>query len=583
MKKQYFVVGFLSLVLMFACLGLYLSINFPLVKQNEEVQGDIISYVFKARQSNVSFNYKKALGFYDKALEIEPENESLMEEYLMFVVSQRNFDKAFAMAQKIIIKVPNHFLANLVLTAKNIRENKITEAISHLQSLGHEDYSLNDIVLRILIGMKSYEAENIEQFVALNKPIEEVLPEFYHYLYASVALYNKDEKSAKDQFEFLNANYPNVDGVIYYSQMLYNEDKDIGITYFREYLNDNFISQNSAKNFVNSYPKLTIQKIVSDSLVQISKLMSPEVNSNFLTSDSVAMINVALMIDPQNYSAQIALAYFYESIGDYKSAINIYDSIPKNIFHSRLVNTRSAEILLELGEGKLALKSIQKIIKDEPNNPMLFIEQGQIFYKLKEYKKAIASYKQALYLGKKENSLLSTWLSHYFMGIAYDKMGNWEQAEKNLIIAKNLDDSDPILINYLAYSWIIRDKNIDQSLQMLKDALHNDPENAAILDSYAWAYFKLKDYEVALDYSQKANEINPYDPVLNNHLADILWQIGDTTGAMAHWKIALNLTPEDELRQEIENKVNGKLPPYLDSSFSYKKTKAESFIEQAKR
>ena len=52
-------------------------------------------------------------------------------------------------------------------------------------------------------------------------------------------------------------------------------------------------------------------------------------------------------------------------------------------------------------------------------------------------------------------------------GICYERLGNWDKAEKDFLTSEIKPDS-PNVLNYLAYGWVEREIRLDQSLEMLK-------------------------------------------------------------------------------------------------------------------
>jgi tetratricopeptide (TPR) repeat protein len=91
---------------------------------------------------------------------------------------------------------------------------------------------------------------------------------------------------------------------------------------------------------------------------------------------------------------------------------------------------------------------------------------------------------------------------------------------------------------------------------MLKKADRIRSEDGYITDSLGWALFKLKKYSKAKTYLQKAIQIMPADPVINDHFADSLWMNGNKLQARYYWNYVLNLEDTDkELREKISDKI----------------------------
>ena len=141
-------------------------------------------------------------------------------------------------------------------------------------------------------------------------------------------------------------------------------------------------------------------------------------------------------------------------------------------------------------------------------------------------------------------------------GTAYERIGNWEFAEKDLLLSLEVLPDQAYTINYLAYSWIEKDKNTNKALTMLKKADDLKKNDGYITDSLGWALYKLKNFSEARIYLERAIKIMPDDPVVNDHFADCLWMNDKKIQARYYWKYVLTLeNTEKELRQKIKNKL----------------------------
>ena len=66
-----------------------------------------------------------------------------------------------------------------------------------------------------------------------------------------------------------------------------------------------------------------------------------------------------------------------------------------------------------------------------------------------------------------------------------------------------------------------------------------------------------KNYTKAEFYLQRAVELLPTDPIVNDHYADTLWMLDKNIQARYFWKSILNLNDtKQELKNKIINKIN---------------------------
>ena len=177
------------------------------------------------------------------------------------------------------------------------------------------------------------------------------------------------------------------------------------------------------------------------------------------------------------------------------------------------------------------------------------------FYKENElYAKSIKYYSLALDEITKDHFLFPKILDR--RGTSYERLGDWKKAEKDLIKSLKILPDQPHVLNYLAYTWIDKGINLDQGLKMLKKASELRKNDGYILDSLGWAYYAKKNYSEAEKYLQKAVELMPFDPIINDHYADVLWMLEKNIQARYFWDHVLKL---DTTEQKLKVLINEKL------------------------
>jgi len=116
--------------------------------------------------------------------------------------------------------------------------------------------------------------------------------------------------------------------------------------------------------------------------------------------------------------------------------------------------------------------------------------------------------------------------------------------------------NQPYVLNYLAYSWIEKEINLEKALEMLNQAVNLKKNDGYIIDSLGWAYYALNDYKKAERFLREAVELKPLDPVISDHYADVLWMLKKDIQARYFWKHSLSL---NDLENERREKINKKL------------------------
>ena len=116
------------------------------------------------------------------------------------------------------------------------------------------------------------------------------------------------------------------------------------------------------------------------------------------------------------------------------------------------------------------------------------------------------------------------------------------------------------MLNYLAYSWVDQNINIDEAFEMLKRAVELSPRDGMIIDRLGWAHYRLGHYDEAVRELEKAVELKPGDPVINDHLGDAYWKVGRHLEARFQWQHAKDSSPEPEdlplIVKKLENGID---------------------------
>jgi Flp pilus assembly protein TadD len=154
----------------------------------------------------------------------------------------------------------------------------------------------------------------------------------------------------------------------------------------------------------------------------------------------------------------------------------------------------------------------------------------------------------------------------YDRGVALERAGQWDRAETDLKHALELKPEQPLVLNYLGYSWIDRGENLEEGLKMIEKAVELRPDDGYIVDSLGWAHYRMGDYAGAVEQLEKALELVPQDPTINDHLGDAYWQSGRLSEARYQWQRALQFGPQENEIQPIEEKLQSGLKTPAPSS-----------------
>ena len=155
---------------------------------------------------------------------------------------------------------------------------------------------------------------------------------------------------------------------------------------------------------------------------------------------------------------------------------------------------------------------------------------------------------------------LTDWRVLFARATVRSETGDWPGAEADLNAALAIEPDRPELLNYLGYGWINRGERMPEGLALIKRAAEARPDQGYILDSLGWAYFRLGQYDVAVEHLERAAELSPTESEIIEHLGDAYWRAGRTVEAKFEWKAALGLKPTPTNEAALRTKLDRGLP-----------------------
>jgi tetratricopeptide (TPR) repeat protein len=281
-------------------------------------------------------------------------------------------------------------------------------------------------------------------------------------------------------------------------------------------------------------------------------------------------LQLALYLEPTHAMALLSLADLYESLKKPDLAIKVYDRIPPSPLR-RNADIQVASDLDQLERTDEAKKRLEHLITEHPKDTEAIVAFGNILRGRKQFAECADVYGKAIANVPKPEK--SNWVMFYFRGICYERSKQWPNAEVDLKKALELYPDQPLVLNYLGYSWVDQGVHMDEGMNMIRRAVEQRPDDGYIVDSLGWAYFRTGNYAEAVKNLERAVELKPEDPTINDHLGDAYWRVGRALEARFQWSHAKDLNPDKDDLPKIEEKLKSGLPDDTSSAADAAKTK----------
>ena len=508
--------------------------------------------------------YNESFRFLKKLNDLEKSHHNYSIKYLYSLVNSGNLNEAFNYSRKLEKHKLDNFESNLtigVFYLKNSNEslarkyflkakNKKSKFLlnKYISNSLHNWSNLSDLD----INYATLELKKLDKKFENFKKIQNVFLHCYYNSSNTNELFT--ELSSNNEINFSRYNY-------FYASYIassgnVSEAKKIIKSALKIYprnllLNQYKIDLNEKKN-INEFNCKKSNHVIAEILY---------ITANALSSQSVYTLsnfylNLAKFLNEDFYSYDSLLAENFYKTDNFENAKKIYKDLRKRGEAFKWFSTKQlARILIQEEKNEEAIKLTDSVYKSLINKEIYETFDFAEFLKNNEkFKEAIVHYTNVLNNIKNDHPLYPE--AKDGRGVAFERVGNWKMAEKDLLESLDADPNQAYVINYLAYSWIEKGIRIEKSLAMLDKANKLKSNDPYIIDSLGWALFKLERYEESKDYLQLAVRLMPGDPIVNDHYGDVLWKNGNELQARYYWNYVLNLEEaEENLKKVIDKKM----------------------------
>ncbi len=264
---------------------------------------------------------------------------------------------------------------------------------------------------------------------------------------------------------------------------------------------------------------------------------------------------IAGQLRPDNADATLLTADLLERQGQHLAAAEAFAAIPADHPLFNLAEIGRADASYAAGNKEGSLEILRSLARSHGQLINVQIALANGLRRAEAFKEAIGAYDTAISMLPKEAP--GNWALYYSRGISHERSGDFPKAEADLRKALALNPDQPQVLNYLGYTFVDRGENLQEALGMIERAVAGQPDSGYIIDSLAWAYFRLGRYQDALAPMEQASLLEPVDPIVTDHLGDIYWAVGRTREAQFQWSRALSFEPveKDAIRIRLKLEI----------------------------
>ena len=520
-----------------------------------------------ARQAAIGSDYDQAAEFYARALSRDPSNRALLDGALSSFLSLGEIGRAAPIATRVIQSSSESQLANLVLMARDVDAGSWDTVIANLDA-GQSVGPLFDSLLRAWAHVgQGRMSDALAAFDAVAGTGGVQAFGLYHKALALSSV--GDFESAEEIFS--SEVGPQIRltrrGVVTYATVLSQLDRNAdALNLLSQAFGTNLdpeVAELRARLEAGETVPLDGPTTAAEGVAEVSFTIAGALNGDASDAYTLLFARLAEFLDPAHFDGVLLVATLLEDLSQYDLAVDSYESIPRDEPNFHVAELGRADALRRSGDMNAAIEVLQGLAQSHPDLSVVHSTLGDFLRRESRYGEANASYNNAVDLFEGDQE--AQWVVYFSRGITHEREDRWPQAEADFRKALELRPNQPQVLNYLGYSYVELQTNLDEALAMIQLAVDTQPSSGFIVDSLGWVLYRLGRYEEAVEQMERAVELMPIDPVVNDHLGDVYWAVGRQREAEFQWHRALSFFESDESNTDVEpDRIRRKLEVGLD-------------------
>ena len=518
--------------------------------------GDAGAYLAASVAASQS-DYKSAAAWYARAVLADPANPALLDGAVISYLGVGEMGLAAEMARRLIDTGTKSQTAYLALIAKNARADDYTAILKDAAAGNSAGALMDDLVVawaNLGSGQMSQAIETFDK-IAKTKGLEAF--GLYH---KALALAQAGDFEGADGILSGRAAGPLVvmrRGVIAHVEILSQLERNpeaIALIDRSFPPGSDLQVDDLRRRLVAGEPlPFDIVRNATDGLAEVFFTTATALNGEADDSYTMIYARIAAHLRPDHTEAILMTAALLEKQGQHDLATDVYAMIPPGDPAFHIAEIGRADATFSAGSPEASLEILQALARSHGQLLTVQLALGDGLRRQERFAEAIKPYDAAI-------AMVATpgpqhWSIFYSRGICHERNGAFDLAEADMRMALQLEPDEPQVLNYLGYSLVDRGEKLDEALAMIERAVAGRPDSGYIIDSLAWAYYRLGRYPEALAPMEQASLLEPVDPVVTDHLGDVYWAVGRTREAEFQWHRALSFEPLEKDAARIRLKL----------------------------
>ncbi len=549
-----------------ALLPAFVGLSVGLAVATAGVARDAGSYL-AGRSAMFDSDYAAAAQYYSRLLVRDPSNLPILENAATAYLGLGDLDRASAVADRYLEGGGKSQLVTMIVLGHAAKSEDWTKVLDGLEA-GQTVGPLFDGLAKswALVGAGRM-TEALEAFdrVAMNEGVEAF--GLYHKALALASV--GDMEGAQHIFSGDSGTTLRLTrrGIVAYAEVLSQLDQnDVAIELIEKSFGstlDPYLER--LRDDLRAGATVPFQSLQTptDGLAEVFYSIASALRSEAQAEYTLLYARMAMGLRPEHTDGLLLTAELLEDLGRYELATEVYDTVPREHPSFHAAEMGRADALRRSGRDDASVEVLRQLTESHGHLPLVHVTLGDTLRGLERFDEANLSYNNAIELIEEPSQ--QHWIIFFARGITNERLDNWAGAESDFRRALELRPDQPQVLNYLGYSMLEMQINMEEALALIEKAVEQRPDSGYIIDSLGWGLYRLGRYDEAVGHMEKAVERMPIDPIVNDHLGDVYWAVGRYREAEFQWHRALSFVTDDtDLDDVSPERIRRKLEVGLD-------------------
>ena len=526
-------------------------------------------YLTEGMKFYILDNYTKAVDYFQKALEADPQNAAASYAIAESYIKMKRYGDAIPYAEKALAADANNKHYHLTLGELYEKDRRLPQALKTYQDLiklAPQDPKPYLDLAAIYLQQEKYEDavktyDRIEKLIGVNEEV--VLQKQQLYLKL-----NKVDAAVAEGKKLVEA-FPGESRYLIFLAEIYNANKrtdeaipliekamanGAGNAQLRLVLSDLYRTKGQVQKADQELEAaFGNAELSADIKVQILADYVKSQKEEQSRKNALKLADLIIKSHPQNAKAHAVYGDLLVFSDQKLQARNQYLTATKldnSIFEAwqQLVRLDA-----ELGHNDSLTKHAEQALELFPNQSVFWYFSGYAYLAGKDYMKAIDALEEGRRLSVGNQELLNDY--NAMLGDAYNATGEYVQSDAAYQSVLEKDPDNAAVLNNYSYFLALRGEKLEQAKQMAAKLVEKHPDNPTYLDTYAWVLYTLKDYQQARKYLEKAAAKGSENGTILEHYGDVLYKLGESEKALQVWQQAKRIgRTSEKLDQKIAQK-----------------------------